>query len=127
MECVAQTNIIFPQLISSTNTVLMTNAEFRCFGGDKIFFLNENGYQSFYAADLSTNVLSALHVTAAQLAARKKAQDEYDANYQSKVAAARADEARKQYAKDHPVSGIYHDSSSTVYDPNQQGGNFMGQ
>jgi hypothetical protein len=34
----AQTNIIiFPQLLSPTNTVLMTNAEFRTFSGNKIF------------------------------------------------------------------------------------------
>ena len=41
---VAQTNAIaFPQLLSATNSVLMTNAEFRCFVGDKVFFKNDNG------------------------------------------------------------------------------------
>lgn len=69
----AQANgIVFPQLLSPTDSVLMTNAEFRLFSGDKIFFKNDSGYQSFHAADLNTNVLAALHATAAQLEMQQK-------------------------------------------------------
>ena len=72
----ARTNdVVFPQLLSPAGSVLMTNAEFRVISGNKIFFRNDNGYQSFHAADLNSNVLAALHVTAAQLDARQKSLD----------------------------------------------------
>lgn len=59
--------IVFEQLLSSSNTVLMTNAEFRCTSGDRIFFRNDAGYQDFHAADLNSNVLGKLHLTTDQL------------------------------------------------------------
>src|SRR5580704_6910895 len=69
----AQTNnIIFPQLLSSTDSILMTNAEFRSFSGDKIIFRNDNGYRTFRAADLNADFLAALRVTAAQLETQQK-------------------------------------------------------
>jgi peroxiredoxin len=83
-----QTNsIIFPQLLSPTDSVLMTNAEFRCFSGNKIFFRNESSYQSFHATDLNTNVLVALHITAAQLETRQKNLDAANQRYREQVAA----------------------------------------
>ena len=85
----AQTNsIVFPQLLSPTDLVLMTNAEFRCLSGDKIFFRNDNGYQSFRATDLNTEVLAALHITAAQLEARHKNLDAANRRYTSAAPAA---------------------------------------
>ena len=93
----AQTNsIIFPQLLSPTNSVLMTNAEFRTFSGSKIFFRNDNGYQSFHAADLNTNVLAALHITAAQLELKQQAMDADKKKYQEDVVAYQAELEREQ-------------------------------
>jgi hypothetical protein len=64
----AQTNsIIFSQLLSSTNTVLMTNAEFRTISGAKIYFKNDAGYRMFYPGQLNSNALAVLHTSIAQL------------------------------------------------------------
>src|SRR5580692_8643893 len=57
----AQTNsIIFPQLLSCTNTVLMTNAEFRCTTGSRVVFLSGGNYEIYEAESLNTNVLNQL-------------------------------------------------------------------
>ncbi len=78
----AQTNkIVFEKLLSPTNSVLMTNAEFRLISGDTIIFLNDVGYQKFHASDLNTNVLAALHVTAGGLELAQKELDLKNANY----------------------------------------------
>ena len=94
----AQTNgIIFPQLLSSTNTVLMTNAEFRSYSGSRIIFKNDEGYQSFHAPDLNTNVLNALHITAAQLDLKQQALDAASQKYKDQVYKAQvADEAERE-------------------------------
>ena len=82
----AQTkSIIFPQLLSPTNSVLMTNAEFRCYSGSNIFFRNGNGYHLFHAADLNTNVLSALHITVAQLEAQQQKLDAAKQQYKAQA------------------------------------------
>jgi len=82
----AQTNaIIFPQLLSPTNSVLMTNAEFRCYFGNKIFFRNDAGYQSFHPADLNTNVLATLGTTSAKLEVQQKALDDAEKARQQKI------------------------------------------
>lgn len=80
-------NVIFPQLLSPTDSVLMTKVEFRVFSGDKIIFRNDNGYRTFHAADLNTNVLAALHITAAQLEMQQKILDAADQRYKEEVAA----------------------------------------
>jgi hypothetical protein len=67
------TNITFEKLLSSTNSVLMTNAEFRCFSGARIFFRNADGYRAFYPGELNSNVLTALHTSIIQLAAQQQA------------------------------------------------------
>ena len=57
----AQTNtIVFPQLLSATNSVLMTNAEFRLVSGNRIFFENEAGEKWFHATNLDASVLITL-------------------------------------------------------------------
>jgi peroxiredoxin len=78
--------LVFPQLLSPTNSVLMTNAEFRCYAGGKIFFKNDSGYQSFQAGDLNPGVLAALHTTAALLDAQQQKLDA--ANQRSQALAA---------------------------------------
>jgi hypothetical protein len=85
----AQTNsIIFPLLLSPTNSVLMTNAEFRVISGAKIFFENDAGYRMFYPGQLNSNVLAALHTSIPQLVAQ-----------QQKI----IDDAARAYADAHPV------------------------
>jgi peroxiredoxin len=84
----AQTNsIMFPQLLSPTDSVLMTNAEFRSFSGDKIIFRNDNGYRTFHVADLNKDVLATLHITAAQLEALQKNLDAANQRYREQAAA----------------------------------------
>jgi peroxiredoxin len=83
-----QTNdIIFPQLLSPTDSVLMTNAEFRSFSGDKIIFRNDNGYRTFRASDLKRDVLAALRISPAQLEAQQKKLDAANQRYREQVAA----------------------------------------
>lgn len=70
----AQTkSIIFPQLLSITNSVLMTNAEFRVVSGTRITFLANDVYQSFEASNLNESVLSRLGLTVSQLKSNKDA------------------------------------------------------
>lgn len=93
----AQTNtIIFAQLLSPTNSVLMTNAEFRCFSGNHIIFKNDSGYQVFRAPDLSTNVLVALHISAAKLDSQQQAMTLANQRYKEQVAAAAAEQERQK-------------------------------
>lgn len=69
----AQTNIIiFPELLSPTDSILTTNAEFRVISGARIFFKNEDGYRWFYPGQLNSNVLVALHTSIPQLAAQQQ-------------------------------------------------------
>jgi hypothetical protein len=78
----AQTNpIVFTQLLSRTNTVLMTNAEFRCAAGEKLFFKSADEEKGFNADSLDTNVLSKLGYTAEQLKAMQARKDASDAAY----------------------------------------------
>ena len=91
----AQTNgIMFPQLLSPTNSVLMTNAEFRTFSGKKIFFRNDAGYKSFTADDLNTNVLTALGTSAAKLNVQQAALDAANHRYKVDAAAAKVENDR---------------------------------
>jgi peroxiredoxin len=86
----AQTaSIVFPQLLSPADAILMTNASFRYFAGNKIFFSNESECQWFHAADLNSEVLTALHITTAQLEAQQKNLDTASQRYQAAAAAAR--------------------------------------
>jgi len=100
MSLPAQTNaIIFPQLLSPTNSILMMDAEFRCFSGNKIFFKNDAGYKSFFAADLNTNVLNALNTTAAKLDANQEAVAAANLRYKVQNAARIAEQAAQQRAQ----------------------------
>src|ERR1700722_8563661 len=82
---VAQTNlVVFPELRSSTGDLLMTNATYRCAVGAKLFFENEAGEHGYIAADLDTNVLNQLGISAA---ARAAAQKKIDAQNQAALLA----------------------------------------
>ena len=80
----AQTNqVVFPQLLSCSNNVLMTNAEFRVSVGSKLFFQSGDDERGFEADALDTNVLATLGLSAEAL---KEAQAKMDA--QKRMAAA---------------------------------------
>ena len=66
----AQTNsIVFPELLSCSNTVLMTNAEFRCTSGTRVFFKNGSDYKFFDAFTLNSNVLAQIGISTNKLIA----------------------------------------------------------
>jgi hypothetical protein len=77
----AQTNsvvspVVFPELRSITNSLLMTNAEFRCTVGSKVFFQSGDDEHGFEAESLDPDVLSSLGLS---LDALKEAQARLDA------------------------------------------------
>jgi hypothetical protein len=94
---VAQTNsITFPLLLSPTNSVLMTNAEFRVSVGNKLFFRSGDAYRSFHAGDLNPSVLAAISVTSEQLDARQKALDDAAKMRKEQIAALQAEQLRQR-------------------------------
>jgi hypothetical protein len=122
----AQTNaIVFPQLLSATNSVLMTNAEFRCFVGDKVFFRNDNGYQSFHAPALNTNVLTALGTTAGKLEAKQQALDDANQQFKAEQAAAAHAAAKAEYDRENPTP--YVPRTPMTNDALRSEGNFLGE
>jgi hypothetical protein len=103
MNAFGQTNqIIFPQLLSCSNTVLMTGAEYRCTTGTKVVFMKDDSYQSFEAAALNSNVLATIGVTLEKLEADKQRKTLNDASYQRERAADLARDAALQ------AEGIQH-------------------
>jgi hypothetical protein len=70
----ATNQIIFPFLLSTNQSTLMTNAEFRCTQGIKVFFCNSDGslYQSFNASEIDSNQLAQMGL---DLATMEDAQD----------------------------------------------------
>lgn len=95
----AQTNaVVFPRLLSCSNIVLMTDAEFRCTVGSKVFFQSGDDERGFEAETLDTNVLAKLGLSVDTL---KEAQAKMDA--QKHMAAAQyqqwlANQAKEQQA-----------------------------
>jgi hypothetical protein len=60
----AQTNqIVFDRLMSCSNTVLMTNAEYRCTTGMRVAFLNADGCQLFDVRSIDTNALNRIGIS----------------------------------------------------------------
>lgn len=93
----AQTNtVVFAQLLSPANAILMTNAEFRTFSGNKIFFKNDRGYQSFHASDLNTNVLNLIGTSANKLDSQQRALEAANERYKEQVAAWQIENAKQQ-------------------------------
>jgi len=93
----AQTNnIIFQQLLSPTNSVLMTNAEFRVIAVPKIYFKNDAGYRSFYPGELNSNVLAAIGTSSKKIAAQQAAMIAAHQKYLDSVAAAQAEQERQK-------------------------------
>jgi hypothetical protein len=72
----SQTNtFLFPVLLSSTNSILMTNAEFRSTFGNKVIFKSDDSLKGFAAHSLHSNVLQRLGLTIEQLEAAQVALD----------------------------------------------------
>ena len=142
MVVAAQTNgIAFPQLLSPTKAVLMTNAEFRCFSGNRIIFKNDNGYQIFHAPDLDTNVLAALRITTAQLDLQQKVLDNKKFQYEFQVAQQLVEMERQNQLKIKQAQADWNAHESLLrqnatngrkgwdgreYHDNQSSGNFIG-
>ncbi|HXB58108.1 MAG TPA: hypothetical protein VNU95_00995 [Candidatus Acidoferrales bacterium] len=65
----ATNQIIFPLLLSTNESTLMTNAEFRCTQGIKVFFRNSDGsiYQSFNASEIDSNQLAQMGLSLATM------------------------------------------------------------
>ena len=65
----ATNQLIFPLLLSTNESTLMTNAEFRCTQGIKVFFRNSDGslYQSFNASEIDSNQLAQMGLNLATM------------------------------------------------------------
>ena len=101
----ATNQIIFPLLLSTNQATLMTNAEFRCTQGIKVFFRNSDGsiYQSFDASEIDSNQLAqmGLNLDTMEGARDRLVQDrqqfaQQEAAGQAAVAAAQAAQEAQQ-------------------------------
>lgn len=86
LDCFAsQDPIILPQLLSTNNAVLMTNAEFRVVYGDKLWFKDDaDAFKSFRAAQISSNSLAQLHFIREKLEADQAVRDAAASAYLAK-------------------------------------------
>jgi len=96
----AQTNLVtFPELLSCTNTVLMTNATFRCAVAGKLFFQSGDDEHGYMAETLDTNVLAKLGLNLSALKAAQASSEAmkrvYWQQYQQ-LLAQQAEQAREQ-------------------------------
>lgn len=88
---VATSPVVFPELLSSDHTVLMTNAEFRCTQGRRLIFRNAAAYQTFDSAVLDAGVLDRLGLSLDRLQAAQDRMDDLRAQYAAaELAQARA-------------------------------------
>jgi hypothetical protein len=101
----ATNQIIFPLLLSTNQSALMTNAEFRCTQGIKVFFRNSDGsiYQSFNASEIDSNQLAQMGLNLATMegAQNRLVEDrqqfaQQEAAGQAAVAAAQAAQAAQE-------------------------------
>jgi hypothetical protein len=94
----AQTNIIiFQELLSTNGSVLMTNAEFRCVLGNKLFFKNgPSEYHSFTAEELNTNVLATLNLTTTRLESQQQLLDAKNKREKEYIAALAIEKQREE-------------------------------
>lgn len=67
--------VVFPVLLSSTNSILMTNAEFRSTFGNKVIFKSDDSLKGFPGPGLHSNVLQRLGLTVDQLEAAQMTLD----------------------------------------------------
>ena len=119
----ATNQIIFPLLLSTNQSTLMTNAEFRCTQGIKVFFRNSDGsiYQSFDASEIDSNQLAqmGLNLAAMEGAQNRLVEDrqqfaQQEAAGQAAFAAAQAQAAQQaQQAQNNSGQGTNSSSSST--------------
>jgi hypothetical protein len=72
----SETNaVMFPVLLSSTNSTLLSNAEFRRTFGSKVIFKSEDNLVGFEGRSLHSNVLQRLGLTVEKLEADQAALD----------------------------------------------------
>jgi hypothetical protein len=122
----ATNQIIFPLLLSTNQSALMTNAEFRCTQGIKVFFRNSAGsiYQSFDASEIDSNQLAQMGLNLATMegAQNRLVEDrqqfaQQEAAGQTAVAAAQAAQAAQAALQAQNTSDQGNSSSSTNAPP----------
>lgn len=98
----ATNQIIFSTLLSTNETPLMTNAEFRCTQGIKVFFCTPDysQYQNFDAREIDTNQLARMGIDLfkmeddqTRLQEEREKFEQEEAAGQAAAAAARAEQA----------------------------------
>lgn len=118
----ATNQLVFPLLLSTNESPLMTNAEFRCTQGIKVFFRTTDGstYENFDATEIDSNQLAqmGLDVTTLQDAQTRLQDDrtkfaQEEAAGQAAVAAAQAQEAAQQQAQTNSDQGTNQAASSS--------------
>ena len=119
----ATNQLIFPLLLSTNQSTLMTNAEFRCTQGIKVFFRNSDGsiYQSFNASEIDSNQLAQMGLNLDTMAGAQDrlTQDrqqfaQQEAAGQAAVAAAQAQAAQQaQQSQNTSSSGSNQVASSS--------------
>jgi hypothetical protein len=119
----ATNQLIFPLLLSTNQSTLMTNAEFRCTQGVKVFFRNSDDsiYQSFDASEIDSNQLAqmGLNLAAMEGAQNRLVEDrqqfaQQEAAGQAAFAAAQAKAAQaEQPAQNNSSQGTNQMSSSS--------------
>lgn len=99
----AQTNathravpVIFMQLLSAANSVLMTNAEFNTTVGNKLYFSNGGTCRAFRATNLNADVLATLHIAPEQLDAQQRTMDAAAQDRKDIAAAQLAEQVRQR-------------------------------
>lgn len=118
----ATNQIIFPLLLSTNESPLMTNAEFRCTQGIKVFFCTTDysQYQNFDAREIDTNQLARMGLDVSRMQAdqarleedrQKFAQEE--AAGQAALAAAQAAQAAQEAEADSARQGTNGAASSS--------------
>ena len=118
----ATNQLIFPLLLSTNQSALMTNAEFRCTQGIKVFFRNSDGsiYQSFNASEIDSNQLAqmGLNLDTMEGAQDRLVQDrqqfeQQEAAGQAAFAAAQAAQAAQEAAAASTSQGTNQSDSSS--------------
>lgn len=94
----ATNRIIFPFLLSTNESTLMTNAEFRCTQGVRVFFCNSDGsiYQSFNASEIDSNQLARMGLDLATMEAAQSRLEESREQFAQQEAAGQAAAAAAQ-------------------------------
>ncbi len=113
----ATNQIFFPVLLSTNESVLMTNAEFRCTQGVRVFFRDGDVYHAFYAAEIDTNQLALLGITLAKLSEDQTKLDAERQQLAQEMALAQAQAAQQPAPQEQTESNNQTNQTSTATSP----------